>query len=407
MLIVKSIIRLFFWFFLISFIFSGCLKSKKPGIPNETLEVLSNAGPKKPDLMKVLLAFDDSDDSIKLNFAYFLINNLYTNYSISRSPVDSSNKIIEIDFRDFRNYEEAKSFLDSIENTNDGLYYEADSIALDIELINSAFLVKHINDVATIIKESPWHEQYDFEKYCNYVLPYRVGNEFVFQDMMYLHDKYSLLIDSSIIQTSLRVNAFVDSIIVYDKRMEILRDVQTVMNMDSCMQGNRCDIATYKVMVLRSLGIAAVMDYTPCFADSLLNNYSVTVLLPNGDELYLPNNNISLNYPEGKTPKVYRRSFKKNVNSLFSIKGEELYTPRFLGNYHYDDVTDHYVETKDMEYTFNDSIRFVYLAVKNDKDLVPVQWSQTDSIGKAVFNNMATQIVYYPVIVVNRKVVEY
>lgn len=407
MLFVKYITRIFIGFCCVSLVLSGCLKSKNPGIPSETLEVLVNSGFKKPDLMKVLLNFDDPENSEKLTYAYFLISNIIDNYSNTTAIIDSNGKIIVFDIKGFQNYEKAKLFLDSIKDANNGLYYESDSIALDIELVNSSFLIKHINAISTIIEKSPWYGQYDIVKRCNYILPYRVGNEFICDDMMYLHDKYSYLIDSSVIQTSLRVNAVIDSAIVYDKRMELLRDMQSVMVTDSCLYGNRCDIAIYKVMVLRSLGIAAAMDYTPCFADSVLNNYSATVILPDGDELHLPNNSIKVNYPEKTTPKVYRRSFIKDSQSLFSIKEGQMHTPRFIGNYHYKDVTDHYVQTENLEYTFNDSIRFAYLAVKNDGNFVPVHWSQTDSVGKAVFNNMAVNIAYYPVIVVNKNVVEY
>ena len=121
------------------------MKSKKPGIPSEVLKILNNSGIHKPDLLKVILAFQEPEDSLKLKSAYFLIQNLEINYYIKTILRDSNEKDIVIDFNDFTDYVSIKKHIDSIESISGKLNYRVDSILLDINNVKSEFLIEHIN----------------------------------------------------------------------------------------------------------------------------------------------------------------------------------------------------------------------------------------------------------------------
>ncbi len=110
---------LFISFLLLVIISSSCLKSKKPGIPPKVLQILNNSGIRKPDLLKVILAFQKPEDSVKLKSAYFLIENLESNYYIKITLRDSNEKDVVINFNDFTDYISIKNQIDSIEIISD------------------------------------------------------------------------------------------------------------------------------------------------------------------------------------------------------------------------------------------------------------------------------------------------
>ncbi len=381
---------------------TGCLKSDDPGIPADVRKTLSKAGLNKPELMKVILAFNNDNEKAERDYAYFILGNLCSNYTICMYAADSSGDKTTIDFNKFQDYPEIRRYIDSLENTTNRIFYVVDTITLDVNSLGSKFLINHIANINKIIVQSPWYNKFDSRTLFPYVIPYRVGNEPPCSDILYLHDKYKHLIDSSIITTANTVNDYINSIFSYDERLEVIPDVHSVMTTDSLKAGNRLSIATYKVMVLRSIGVPAAMDYTPYYADSVLSNYTATVFLPDNSELHLCNGVGIKDYPVSMTPKVYRRSFVTDTSSLFGKKDISSHTPRFLGNYNYLDVTNHYFNTEDI--TVNvpaDSTKYVYLAVLNDKEYKAVHWSEPDSSGHVVFTNMVPDINYYPVTQVN------
>ena len=73
----------------------SCLKSDRPGIPDDVVGVLNRSGIFKPGLMTIILEFQAPEDSLKLEAAYYILRNLENNYTIQHALVDSSdNEII-------------------------------------------------------------------------------------------------------------------------------------------------------------------------------------------------------------------------------------------------------------------------------------------------------------------------
>lgn len=98
---------------------------------------------------------------------------------------------------------------------------------------------------------------------------------------------------------------------------------------------------------MRAFGIPATLDYTPHISDTnqgfawavaMNKNAEFVPLLPPGTE--------DLFLSSGRIPKVYRRIFHDNENSLFAKKNLEVTTPPFIGHYHYQDVTQEYFATR-------------------------------------------------------------
>ena len=399
-----SVGKYIFFLFILLFatVGSSCLKSKKPGIPPEVLQVLNNSGIYKPDLLKIILAYQKPEDSIKLKSAYFLIKNLESNYYINISLRDSNNKNVVINYNDFVDYIAVKKQIDSIEIVYGKLNFGVDTILLDINNVSSDFFINHINNTVNYLNDSPWNSSYTLNSFFNFILPYRVANEKMASYTKHLHYKYLPIISNvvDISTASILLNNYINEEIKYDNRLETVSNMQSVGMIETTCVGNWRDINVYKIKALRSMGIAAVLDYTPYFSDSILGYYSTTVILPDGSELVLANaDSKSVQYPQGKTAKVYRRVFNNMPSSLFSLKDKKTHTPPFLGDYNYLDVTSKYLQTDSVSIDFADTAQYVYLAVYNENSWKPIDWSVVQADGKATFYNMGTGVTYMPVIV--------
>ena len=393
---------------LLVIISNSCLKSKKTGIPDEVIKTLNESGIRKPDLLKVILAFQQPEDSLKLRSAYFLIQNLDNNYSIKMSLYDSSDNLIQINTEDFTDYASIKKYRDSLEKISGKLSYKADSIWLDIDTLKSEFLINHINTVFTTMQNNAWNPNYNFDIFCNYILPYRVANEEIELNIQHFQNKYAHLIQQnlSIVDMATLLNSEINNEISYSEKLVINPNVKSAAILEESHKGNLFDINVYKVNALRSLGIAAALDYTPFFVDSILGFYSTTVLLPDNKKLILlHSDDHATYYPQGKVAKVYRRLYRNNPESLFSIKDKKTHTPPFLGNYNYLDVTNEYLQTADISINCTDTSQFIYLAVLNENKWKPVEWAQIESNGKAIFSNMGIGVYYKPVIVLKEEIV--
>ncbi len=393
---------------LLAVLSTSCLKSKKPGIPNEVINTLNESDIRKPDLLKVILTFQQPEDSLKLQSAYFLIQNLDNNYSIKMSLYDSSDNLIQINIEDFADYTTIKEYRDSLEKISGKLSYKADSIWLDIDTLKSEFLINHINTAFTTMQNNTWSTKYDFNTFCNYILPYRVANEEIEPSINFFQTKYAHLIQQnlSIVDLATLLNSEINNELSYDERLVINPNVQSVAILEETYAGNLLDLNVYKVNALRSMGIAAALDYTPFFADSILGFYSTTVLLPDNNKLILlHSDDHATPYQQGKVAKVYRRLHRNDPESLFSIKDKKTHTPPFLGNYNYLDVTNEYLQTADISIDCADTLQFIYLAILNENKWKPVEWAQVESDGNAIFSDMATGVYYKPVIVLEEEIV--
>lgn len=393
---------------LASIVCTSCFKSKRPGIPIEIVNILNHADIHKPDYMKVILSYQSPEDSLKLQAAYFLLKNLQDNYSVLRSIVDSAGNVIVINPHDFNDLKSIIIYRDSIEIIHGELYYNADSIWLDFKNIDGNFLINQIDSSFKI-----WSlgntERYNFSTYCNYILPYRVANEEIESSIYHFQTKYGHLSTecNSIMELALVVNNQINNELNYDSRFEINPNHQNIHSTEETHTGNLQDINIYKVKALRSLGIAAVMDYTPYFADSTLGYYSTTVILPELKKLYLSNpDGITNIYKNGKVAKVYRRVFDNNPDCLFSIKDMRVHTPPYLGDFNYIDVSSEYIETSDTTIRTIDTTDFVYVAINNDNKLVAIDWASTDSNGNAKFQNLGIGIRYTPVVLADKEILQ-
>ena len=377
----------------------SCLKSKREGIPPDVLEVLNLSNIHKPKLTKFILECMLTKDSLVIDAGFFILSNLHKNYTAYYKLVDSTGNSYNINPEDYNNLRDIRAFIDSMENTYGKLSYVADSFSIDYASISSGFLNRDLNIAYDTWKNNKGWLDYDFTTFKKYILPYRVDNEEIKPFRDYLIGEFGQLIDTnkSFVENITYLNNHINSLITYDERYIKNQSVQTIKGILDNRKGNLADINILKVKIFRSLGIASVMDYTPFIADSSGWYAWTTIFSPNGDEMQLdiPDGRLK-KLLDGRTAKVYRRTWFEDSTSLFNTKDIEENTPRFLGHVNYHDVTDRYLSTTNFPFFTKDTCKYIYLAVFNDGKWRPIDWVLNED-AYAQFTSIGQNVLYLPV----------
>lgn len=134
--------------------------------PPEVEEALKLAGENRSELEYVLNYYADSEDSLKLRAAEYLISNMRDKYSEYYNCYWT-----ELYARKFRD-----------EYISDTLNSErmkciSKIIKWDLECISSEFLINNIDLSFKVWREQPWGNKITFEAFCEEILPYRIDHE--------------------------------------------------------------------------------------------------------------------------------------------------------------------------------------------------------------------------------------
>ena len=172
------------------FLLTGCLQKKQPEPSLES--ALDQAADNRIELQKVLTKYSTSPkDSLKLKSAIFLIKNMpgyhyyigesISNYSNYFKALKSSSK-------------EPNEVLDSISKIFGNFNLKSTEKKYDIETIDSAYLCENIELAFDAWQKFPWAKGYNFNDFCEYILPYRIGNEELTNWRSVFLSKYSQII---------------------------------------------------------------------------------------------------------------------------------------------------------------------------------------------------------------------
>jgi len=376
----------------------ACLKSKRPGLPEDVVSVISMSGLNKPQINRFILESMESEDSLKLQASYFIVRNLPTNYAAFYSRKDSLDHILKINPESFKNLENIILYLDSLEKSYGKIIYKADSFSLDFKRLNAKFLTNNLFNAFETYYDNKSYLNYDFETFKEYILPYRIENEAAEPFRKKLAQLYKLDTNITFRDNVELINNKLNSLVQFDERYILSVENPTIDELLDRGRGNLESINILKVRVLRSLGIAASIDYTPALTDTNSLYLWTSVISPDGKLILLDIKNGKLHdLLQNSIAKVYRRSFSHDTNSLFAIKNIEENTPAYLGDYNCIDVSKSY----DFNTTYilkYDTIfnKYTYLSIYNDGQWKPVAWSLNKK-KYTEFNNLADNILYLPV----------
>ncbi|WP_163324797.1 hypothetical protein [Draconibacterium mangrovi] len=373
----------------------------------DDLEVaLKLAGANRRELEKVIAHYKNVDeDKEKLKATQFLISNSIIHASQKTGIRDIYHNSIQfnpLDYKDFPSVREAKDSLFKVSQVTTIINY-------DIQELRSDFLIKHIDRCFKIWRGSPWKDKIDFDKFCNYILPYRGTSESICYWPEELYNKYQNVLDTiqekTIINTCIALNTAIANDISYDNRW-VARGlgVQSIHDILETKSGMCDDLTVYGLCVMRSFGIPVSIDFDIHGRHNYGHSWCV-VFDESGDaesfgpgEQHPGEHKHTFAKSRYRTlAKVFRKNFSANEDGLYLQVNDENDIPPFFRVRNISDVTKEYIKTYNIEYMLEQPLsvkqKYLYICVFNNGVWKPVQWGEI-SQDHVVFENMGADILY-------------
>lgn len=381
-----------------------CFLASCSSSPSRLELALQLAGDNRAELERVLNHYaENKADSLKYRAARFLIENMPLHYGYAGPGVDQ--------FRDIYDSVFCDKSISRAELRRRTAHCQADPAeihpAFDIATIRSEILIRHI-DHAFEVYAYEWNRDLPFDDFCEVVLPYRIGNEQI-EDWMpaYRQSLESAIHMLSATHADRRTVASVlkDSLKAMD--YEFLDETTMKVELSPTdylhAAGGACpEITCIVTYALRSVGLPVNYDYIIQWANRSQTHSWNSLQLDTtlycfgmsdagfGDHFAIR--------PHERMGKVYRRTYRFQPQSLPNQPGAlEEGIPSALNTPFIRDVSDLYFDgidvTLKLTVPFKPKKRFVYLAVFDNQNWVPVAWSRVRH-GRATFSGIEKGCAY-------------
>ncbi len=395
----KQISYFFIGVLILTFVFFFYLKKQRGTSSSKRNYIFHSAEANTVELEKVLKHY--RTDSLKQQAALFLIANMKDKSEISWKARTRWGLDTSFQLTDYANESAALRAKDSL-----GIWYYQDTVKMDIQNIESTFLINHIDKTFQLWKHSKWARWLNFSQFCEYLLPYRVSSEPLEDWISYLSTNYSKCVDSTMTtqEALIALNDTLKNKLAYDSRWLLYPASMQVQEMDSLGKGNCSHLANFATKVLRALGIPSVNDYTPAWSSYYSGHEWNALITPKGTVPF----GIIYDMPEKfklprKTAKIYRKSFAIQRNCIWECKTSSQQIPLFFQNNHLVDVSHEYGTTFNFSLPLDSTLipnyqNCIFLCVDNGGTWTPIDWGRIKN-GQAHFSNVLGNVllaaVYY------------
>lgn len=376
-----------------------CISGISCGQHNAELEnALKLAGENRGELEKVLYHYSQNpSDSLKLQAATFLIENMPGHYTLEGSLINACREKIDTDTT--ASYF-AKKTLDISLSHIDQFRHTANKKE-DVQNIKAEFLIRHIDRSFENLNSYSWLEDIPFDLFLEYILPYRFANERpdlwidslhlspkALQELLFSDDvKYTITKMEYALKFSEATTFFQSHFIQELLRQDIYRDCQ--------------HITTQRNFKSRASCLPVAIDFIPHYANRNGYHYWNKIISPESK-----NSEIS-GALERKTAKVYRKTYSRHP--LIKTETTE-YIPEFFKNPFLLDVSNEYLQTTDVsihvpKYLKNSS-DYAYLCVFNNLKWIPIAIGHI-AHSSVKYNDMGKNLVYLPAYYHDRKLTSF
>lgn len=400
---VKVYLKYMYGFLILVFMITGTDILNKM-LPQESVTALEfalrAAGNNRVELEKVLRRYHaNAVDSLKYAAACFLIENMpFYTYSESEQLENYKSYYIWLKETRSRSFEQLADSVRQLFGPIDRMQQKRDILEVD-----SAYLCHNIDWAFKVWHEQPWGKNVSFETFCEYLLPYRIGDEpLTYWREMY-YEKYNSMLDSLRSSDSLDCE---DPFVVAEYLRDRLQDNSSFYTSVSPFpfghigphyvqyQVGRCqDLTDFEIYLFRALGIPCATDFLPLRGHTNAGHFWVVTWDKNGEEYTsdfmgkLEKIHKSALYNDDFSPKIYRYTFSVNreLHKQMTAYGEEVYPfwnfPKFI------DVTSTYGHSFSKELSiplerqYHDKRkgRIAYLCASRRDNWVPVDWAEYDA----------------------------
>lgn len=366
-------------------------------------DALSQAGNHRDEWFRVIRHYQDGNDTLKLQAALFLIENMTDKFYFTGKIIDEYETFIDSVYRIRQAEYDIPAIYDEFRTKAKHLTQEPD-VCRDIRTLPADFLIEHIEE-AFAVWNRPWNRHLSFDEFCELILPYRIGTEIPEAWRQSYRERFDPLLKSDSIRTArqactainnelirLPIHIATTSALPINLRPGILKNIKF---------GLCGDYAYLAVYAMRAAGIPVAIESVPHWGNE--NGAHVFNVVYDNDSTFHDFLGAEKNPDEhliqfhNTFPKVYRKTFGKQKKSLAMRHGNEDIPP-FFRNAYMTDVTANYafIGAKNITIPLPDRTKrtFAYLCVFDPGGWTPVAWGKVTE-NKAVFPAIGPNIVYH------------
>lgn len=288
-------------------------------------------------LRKEVLAHYKTDPNPKKEIAArFLLDNLYDMYSIDGERYKTYSDTIK------RYYRDASILHKKLITVRDSPY--ASETIKDIDVLSPKYLIDNIDRAFAAWEKAGWKDQVSFENFCEYILPYRIGNEpleswrnEIVQDTIFKITGDTIFsstdIETAAIWLTKRFsklkNPFdikwgADAADIPDMPYSTLK----LLTSGTCTHVSQISLLTY-----RSAGIPIANDFTPHWANNTSgHNWTAIITKFSSIPFSIIGSDTLRKYksPDYIPSKVFRHTFSANGESHAKQRGYCKFLPVFF-----------------------------------------------------------------------------
>lgn len=385
-------IKSYIWvaFLLNTLLLSGCIQPNNSRYPDNIHEVLKLSHNNRKEIEKALDFFINQKDSLKIRSIFFLVGNMADKYSLTpaneQDPFHSI--ILNNHIKEKEAWDPGKSrlgmALDSVYKTCTDP--PRPKIVRDIEVITGNFLINNVEEAIKIWHRTKKFTECSFDDFCEYILPYRIGNESLSAWREQAYQKFSYLLDSISDPLELTKAIVQVSGIYYNAGMSKYPFFPTFSELDQLHWGSCDHLAAYLTFSLRAIGIPSTIDVVPAWANRGGGHAWNVVMNKDGKFVDVGFNGEGHNSISYKIPKIYRTGYSSNKGGIGYL--DPLWK----------DVTGEYpMPISDIALSGSDSDMkgdVLFLCIFNNKDWIPVAVSATENKKTMTFGNVARGIPF-------------
>jgi len=376
---------------------------------------LKKAGENRNELEKVIKHYSEQNDSLKLQAAYYLIENMEGHSYVIYKLFDSTRAEVNINVLDYPDYKSLINAWDEVEKERGALDFSRDEIVKDLTNITADLLIHNIDMAFRAWQEKPWAKHLSFENFCEYVLPYRGSNEPLEKWRPHFWEQFGELktkMDNpeDPIEAARLINDEIKSWFSFDPRFYRHPTDQGLSEMLDNKMGRCEDMTNLAIFAMRANGLAVTSDYTPHWADTG-NNHAWNAILDRDGKviMFMGGESNPGDYKlHNRMAKVYRKTFSVQKQNLIFRKPEWEKAPQWLSRKNYKDVTSDYTDVSDVNITLEnpvpDSVNYAYLCVFNAGEWKAIHWGKIED-AKVTFTDMGRNIAYLPMYYANEELI--
>lgn len=369
--------------------------------PISSLEIaLSIAKDNRVELEKVLTYYQqNSADSLKYKAACFLIENMPYHSYIYGKQIEEY-KAYYAWLKDSHG-KTPEYVVDSVKQTFGPI--ERLERKFDLLEIDSTYLCNNIEWAFKVWCEQPWGKNISFDMFCEYLLPYRIGDEPLTYWREIYYNKYNSILDSLRMSDSLdKEDPVVAANYLIDRLPDKSQYHTSVVPYPfgnigpeyvHYMSGTCRERTDFGAYILRALGIPCTIDFLPVCSRVNAGHFWLTCWNKDGEDYKteFPGNFVLTRkewwYWWEDASKIYRRTYSLNreLYSEMSQLTTDLYP--FWRVPHFVDVSytyaRHYKEILQIPsskiYSKNVEGKIAYLCMSNRDKWIPVDWTKYDA----------------------------